>query len=408
MSRFPSPRVAALPFILIPVLGLSGCQVPTVAVTPPPPQAPVVPPPLPPPPPPVAVGPHEHLVDTTGRVDIALLVPLSGQMAPIGRDMLDAAQLAIIELGDDKIALTPKDTKGTAAGAAEAARRAIAEGAKLLVGPLTASEVEAVQPLAQAAGVNVLAFSNVTRVAGGNVFILGFLPQQEAKRIADYAHSNGLNHLAVLAPSSDYGQLTADSFKAAGEADGAEVAPVEFYTPTASDLKPVVKHLAANGKYGFNGLLLAEPDPARLKTVAASLPAAEIDPTKVRLLGTSRWDTPTVGEEPALVGGWYAAPPPEARAAFDQHFTEGFGHGPQRLATLAYDAVGIATVLERTPGADFSTRALENPSGFAGADGIFRLLPDGTAERGLAVLQVEHGGVTIVSPAPQSFEATGQ
>ena len=407
MSRFPSPRVAALPFILIPVLGLSGCQIPTVAVTPPPPQAPVVPPPSPPPPP-VAVGPHEHLVDTTGRVDIALLVPLSGQMAPIGRDMLDAAQLAVIELGDDKIALTPKDTKGTPGGAAEAARRAIAEGARLLVGPLTAAEVEAVQPLAQAAGINVLAFSNVTRVAGGNVFILGFLPQQEAKRIADYAHSSGLNHLAVLAPSSDYGQLTADSFKAAGEANGIEIAPVEFYTPNASDLKPVVKHLAANGKYSFNGLLLAEPDQARLRAVAASLPAAEIDPTKVRLLGTSRWDTPTLSQEPALVGGWYAAPPPEARAAFEQHFTEAFGHAPQRLASLAYDALGIAAVLERTPGADFSTRALENPSGFAGADGIFRLLADGTAERGLAVLQVEHSGVTTVSPAPESFQSTGQ
>jgi branched-chain amino acid transport system substrate-binding protein len=407
LPRYPSPRVAALPFALILALGLSGCVQPTVPVSVPPPQAPVAPSPLPPP---VAgpVAPHEHLVDTAGKIDVALLVPLTGSMAGLGRDMLDAGQLAVIELGDDNIVLTPKDTKGSPAGAADAARRAIAEGAKLIVGPLTAAEVEAVQPLAQAAGINVLAFSNVAKVAGGNVFVMGFLPQQEAKRVALYAQSTGLGQLAVLAPSNDYGQLAADAFKAAGEAAGATVAPVEYYTPGLSDLRAVVKHAAANGKFGFGAMFLPEPDQARLRTVAAALPAAEIDPTKIRLLGTSRWDAPTLGQEPALVGGWYAAPPPEARANFQQHFAEAYGHTPQRLATLAYDAVGVAAVLERTPGSDFSVRGLENPSGFAGADGIFRLLPDGTAERGLAVLQVERGGVTTVSPAPESFEATGQ
>lgn len=367
------------------------------------------------PPPPVAAPvappkPQEHLVDTSGKTDIALLVPLTGppDLARLGRDLLDAGQLAVIELGDSNIVLTPKDTKGSAAGAADAARRAIAEGAKLIVGPLTQGEVAAVQPLAQAAGINVLAFSNVAKIAGGNVFIMGFLPQQEAKRIAQYAGSTGLAQLAVLAPSNDYGELTADAFKSAGEASGATVAPVEYYAANLSDLHAVVKHEAANGKFSFNALFLPEPDQTRLRVAAAALPAEGIDPTKIRLLGTSRWDAPNLGQEASLIGGWYAAPPPEARANFDQHFTEAFGRPPQRLATLAYDAVGVAAVLERTPGADFSTHALENPSGFAGADGIFRLLPDGTAERGLAVLQVEHSGTTTISPAPESFEATGQ
>jgi branched-chain amino acid transport system substrate-binding protein len=411
LPRFPSPRVAALSFILIPALGLSGCVVPTVPVTPLPPQAPVadVPPP-PPPPAATAAPPHEHLVDTTGKIDVALLVPLSGppEMTRLGHDLLDAGQLAVIELGDDNLVLTPKDTRASPAGAADAARRAIAEGAKLLVGPLTAAEVEAVQPLAQAAGINILAFSNVTKVAGGNVFIMGFLPQQEARRVALYAQSTGLDHLAVLAPSNDYGQLAADSFKTAGDAAGIKIDPVEYYAPGLGDLHAVVKHIAASGKFSFTAVFVPEPDQGRLRTIAAALPAAEIDPTKVRLLGTSRWDAPSLGQEPSLVGGWYAGPLPDARANFEQHFAAAYGHTPQRLATLAYDAVGVAAVLERTPGADFSAKALENPSGFAGADGIFRLLPDGTAERGLAVLQVEHNGVTVVSPAPESFEPVGQ
>jgi hypothetical protein len=62
-------------------------------------------------------------------------------------------------------------------------------------------------------------------------------------------------------------------------------------------------------------------------------------------------------------------------------------------------------VLQKTPGSSFSTTALTNPSGFAGPDGIFRLMQDGTTERGLAVLQVERKGTTVVSPAPETFQA---
>jgi hypothetical protein len=36
-------------------------------------------------------------------------------------------------------------------------------------------------------------------------------------------------------------------------------------------------------------------------------------------------------------------------------------------------------------------------------DGIFRLLPDGRTERGLAVLEIRRDGIAVVDPAPQSF-----
>ena len=48
---------------------------------------------------------------------------------------------------------------------------------------------------------------------------------------------------------------------------------------------------------------------------------------------------------------------------------------------------------------------LTNASGFAGIDGVFRFRPDGTNERGLAVLRVSpHGGQVISPAAAQSFQ----
>jgi branched-chain amino acid transport system substrate-binding protein len=356
--------------------------------------------------------PLDRLVDVGGKINVALLLPLSapGRIGVLGRDMLDAAQLALDELADDGLALTPKDTKGTPDGAAMAARRAIAEGAQLIVGPLTAAEIEAVRPVAQQAGINVLAFSNVSQEAGNGVFLLGVLPQDEVQRIIRYAFSTGIDHFAVLAPANAYGQLATEAAKTAVGDVGATLDVSGFYEPSAADLRQAEKRLGASP--GFGALLLPDPDAPRLKNAASLLPAFGVDPTKVRLLGTGGsgegWEANNLGTEATLNGGWFAAPPAEARAGFEQRFLAAYGRKPQRLSTLAYDAVGVAAVLERTPGAGFSAAALTNPSGFAGADGIFRLLPDGTAQRGLAVLQIERSGVTVVSPAPETFEQTGQ
>jgi ABC-type branched-subunit amino acid transport system substrate-binding protein len=390
------------------ILALSGCVMEEETLPSRPPVQQVMVPPTPPPSPSPAEpsGPPVRRVDLGGKTDIAVLLPETGQGAAIGRDMLDAAQLALAELGSDDLALTPKDTKGTPEGAAAAARAAIADGAKLIIGPRTAGETQAVAPIAQAAGIAVLSFSNQARIGGNGVFVLGFLPEQEARRLADYAVSTGIKSFAVLAPADAYGQLVTESFRAAVGADGGSIQQVQTYDPASHDPRPAIDALAAD-KNGFQGLLLPEPTAARLEAVAAVLPAYKIGQPDIRLLGIDGWDAPNIGAQPALVGGWYVAPSPDARAGFVERFTRTYGHAPGRLATLAYDAVGVAAVLQKTPGAGFSVQALTNPSGFAGADGIFRLRPDGTSERGLAVLEVAQDGPTVVDAAPESFRAAG-
>lgn len=349
----------------------------------------------------------EDKLGLAGRTSVAMLLPLSGPNAAIATDMQDAALLAIEELAGPSLAVTVKDTLGTPDGAAEAARQAVAEGAKLIIGPLTAAEAQAVKPIASAGQINVVCFSNVARIAGDGLFVMGFLPQQEVKRVVDYAHSTGINHFAVIAPSDAYGQLAADAYQAAIVADGATVDPPELYQPGLSDLPDVIKHLSADGQFTFAAVLIPSGG-AALKQVAAQLSGAGVTLPKVRLLGTGLWDNGNLSSEPTLVGGWYAAVPKRARTQFEQRFDAAYGHPPQRLATLAYDAVALSAVLARSNGGDFSTTALTNESGFAGADGLFRLKSDGTNERGLAVLEIEQSGTSVISPAPESFQTVGQ
>ena len=340
------------------------------------------------------------------KLKVALLLPLSGPNASFGGGMLDAAQMALFDVADDRLELAPQDTKGTPEGAADAARTALTDGAKLIIGPLLAAEVEAVKPLAQAANVPVLAFSTSTQLAGDGTWLIGFLPKAEIDRVVDFAHAKGASRFAALAPRTPYGEITVDALRDAAQRDGANVARIEFFDPAGPQLTQTVQKFAATNT-GMDALLLPEGG-TRLKTLAPLLPYYKIEPDKVHFLGTGLWDEPGTGSEPALVGGWYAAPTPGARADFEKRFNDVYHRAPPRLATLAYDATALAAVLAHSGAGDFSAAAITNPSGFAGVDGIFRLLPDGLVQRGLAVIEVHKDGNTVIDPAPETFQAATQ
>jgi ABC-type branched-subunit amino acid transport system substrate-binding protein len=414
--RWPYARLAAAACLLASALAIASCaelKIPSFQQGP---QAtpPGTPQTVPPSAPPVAVTPQAEelppvappVTSVPGKVNVALLLPLSGPSGALGKAMLNAAQMALFDLANDRLELLTRDTQGTPAGAAAAAQSVIASGAQLILGPLLAGEVEAVRPLARAAHVPVIAFSTAAQLAGDGIYLMGFTPGEEIARVTAYAHAHGHERFAVLAPRSPYGQVVADAVRAAVAANGATLVRVELYDPALGDVAATVRSFAAQG-LDYDALFLPEGD-GRLKTLAPQLPYFDIDPDEVKFLGTGLWDEPGLGTEPSLDGGWYAAPPPALRAAFEQRYREFYKTSPPRLATLGYDATALAAVLSRgSQGADFSDATLTNPNGFSGVDGIFRLRPDGLVQRGLAVLEVHRGAGTVIDPAPKSFQAIG-
>jgi ABC-type branched-subunit amino acid transport system substrate-binding protein len=407
----------AAPFATLAAAALEACVPPTVP-------APLAVPPLPyatpsPMPPPPATA-------RTGPVKIGLLLPLSGPNAELGKAMLDAAELALFEKGGDRLTLVPRDTKGTAGAAADAARSAIADGVGIILGPLLAAEVEAVKPIAADGHLNVIAFSTVTRLAGGNTFLMGFLPKEEVVREVGFARDRGLARFAALAPNSPYGHVAVDALRDAAAATGASLTDAEFYDPGEGDATAAIAHLlpAASPAAGAGiaaGTAAPEPRPAprfdalllpeggqRLRRIAQEIRLAELDTKAVRLLGSGLWDEPGIGSERALDGGWFAASPPAPRQDFERRYRATYGRDPPRLASLGYDAAALAATLAQGPEErPFSRQAILDPQGFAGIDGRFRFTPYGLIQRALAVLEIAPSGNVVVSPAPESFQNLG-
>lgn len=364
---------------------LAGCATPQPTTPPPPPQPPVQPAPVPPP----IVAPPR----------LGLLLPLTGTAAALGADLLDAAQMALFDAGSDDLVVLPRDTGETPEAALAAVRAALADGARLIVGPLFSGATTAVRGIAAANNVPVLALTNDAAAAGTGAWVLGFRPEEQVERVVDYAQGRGLMRLAALVADDAYGQRAAGAFRAAA---GADAVVVTYPVADGSDPSEAIGRLLSLTAGAPDGLLLADGG-LRLQSVMEILRFRGLDPTRVRLLGTARWlDDPDLAGSPLLAGAWVAAVEPAATAAFARRFADLYGRTPSPLAGLAYDATALGAALLNAPG-PVDPATLTTESGFAGRLGIFRLLPNGLAEHGLAVLELGDGAPFVLDPAPRLF-----
>lgn len=349
--------------------------------------------------PPPAPEPSATALPTdTGRHRIALLVPLSGDTSAVGQAIANATTMALLDTGADNLRITTYDTS---AGIGGAAQRAIADGNKLILGPLTADAVPTVQAAARPAGVPVIAFANDASVASADVFVIGHLPEQSIRRTVAYARSRGAARFAVLAPEGDYGTRSVAALENALRDFGGALARKESYARGNTSIVSAAARLRAAG--GFDTVLVA--DSARLGIDAAG----EINRqarTRARILGTELWSgEAALARTPALEGALFSAVSDQRFRRFADSYASRFGNQPYRVATLGYDAVLLTLRVARDwkVGSPFPKGELYDRGGFLGVDGAFRFSRNGVVERALEVREVRGGEITAVDPAPAGF-----
>jgi ABC-type branched-subunit amino acid transport system substrate-binding protein len=355
-------------------------------------------------PPPQTAEPAAAANIGQGQVRVGLILPLSaqGNAGIAAQSMKNATEMAIAEFKNPNIQLLVKDDGGTPQGAQAAAQQAISEGAEIIIGPLFAEAVRAVGGVARQRGIPVIAFSTDVSVATNGVYLLSFLPETDVKRIVDYAISRGKRSFAALMPDSAYGAVVEAAFQQEVSRRGGRIVVLEKYPLDPGKLAEPVRRVAQAAAH-VDSIFIPDGGDA-VPQVVAALGAGGVNLKRVQLLGTGLWDDQRVFSDKALDGGWYAAPEQAGFRSFSERYRAHYNSEPVRTATLAYDAVALVAALVKTQGAQrFSEQVLTNSSGFAGIDGVFRFRPDGTNERGLAVLRVTPGGGQPVSPAPKSF-----
>ena len=347
------------------------------------------------------------------EVTVSLLLPLSGKKSELGHSMLKAAQMALFDVGSTDFRLIPRDTKSTTAGAAAAAKAAVRNRDALILGPIFSEDLRAVKPVVRVSKTPVISFTTDWTLADANTYVMGFLPFTQVARVTRYAQSRGYSKMSVYAPDTEYCDVVIRTL----QRTGVPISYVGRYPSGQTDLLYLVEEFAAIGQdsSSYNQLdfdmLMLPLGSEGLRTLVTLLETSGIDQSKVKFLGTGLWDDAVLTRDPALFGGWFAAPDPRMRADFEKRFQKNYDEQPMRLSSLAYDATALAAVLARYrhggSGSPYTRNALANQRGFSGVDGIFRFRSDGLSERGLAVLEIRSGKTFVVDPASTAFVLSG-
>ncbi len=376
-------------------------------------------------------------------VKVAILLPLSGQQAKLGQAMLNAAQMALFDLGHKSFDLRPYDTMGIPAGARNAARNALRDGAELILGPVFSSSVKAAKQVIKNTNINMIAFSTDWLLADSHTYLIGFLPFDQVERVMYYASYTGLKRICVISPSDAYGSAVISAYQALAPRIGIENPCIRQFSARKHSLSTALRDLSNyNQRQAIKKAKEQElieqgktPEQARMiiatteetqeelpfdailmpvggslaREVGSYLSSYDLPPEKVRRIGTGLMDDISLAQDKYLKGAWFASPEPQSRGKFEHRYNQFYRKTPPRLASLAYDATALATILARIGLKEngrpaYDRASITNPNGFSGIDGIFRFRPDGLVERGLAVLEYKDGNISVIDSAPKTFQ----
>ena len=344
--------------------------------------------------PPVVVTPDP--LDSLHRV--ALLLPITGPDADVGQSLANATALA---LADTKVTNIRLITYDTALGVDAATRRAIADGNKLILGPLRGDNVLQAAAIARPAGVPIISFSNDIGVAGQNVFLLGHLPNQSIDRVVRYAKTQGYNRFGGIVSNNVYGQRALSNLTNSVRSVGGTLVGIQEVDGSAASVDAATRRLGAMGQ--IDAVLVADSGRVAVVTVP-SLRKHGLKNAKI--LGTDLWNIDgSLASSSNMYGAWFASVSDTLYNQYATKYRSRYGRSPLRLSSLGYDSVLLVARVARNwkPGSKFPVSQLTDPQGFIGVDGSFRFMPNGLTERTLEVQEIQAGKFVTINAAPATF-----
>ncbi|RVD71738.1 ABC transporter substrate-binding protein [Mesorhizobium sp. M4A.F.Ca.ET.029.04.2.1] len=336
----------------------------------------------------------------TGPAKITMLLPLSapGSAGEDGRKMLDAAKLAMADLGNNLLTLTVEDTRGDPGQAKDLAIKAITTGSKVVIGP---TELPAAQHIAKLSGSTrppVLALAD-NFAGGAGVYAVRLSEADSAAAGAAAVAAKGAKKFVLLVAAGSDAAAIEKRVANGLSIYGAALAVTLPYAPADGGAKAV----------NDMGSLVEAPDAVIVASGDASptpllapLKAKGIPGKTVSLIGTNRWlERPM---DPSFEGAYIATLDQGETGPIADRFNATFHYPADVNVAYAYDMVALTAGVVSAVGPNgFSKQVLENASGFRGSTGLFRFRADGSSQRTMPFYRVEKGALKLVEKSTAGF-----
>ena len=353
------------------------------------------------------------------KIKIGLLVPITGENSNVGKQIIQAVQLALKDIKNDQIEIYPRDTQSDPKKTLRSAIELKQLGINLVVGPVF---YENLIYLEDVDDVTFLSLTNKTLDLPKNVISSGINSTSQINAIKKFIELNEIKKSIFLIPNLNYDleikkgikdskikifkqyfydneptKLTKQIEKITNYAIRKQNLIDEITSLENSD-DPVKERKIENlkkrytlGNLKFDSVIITDFDES-LKSVITSLLYTDVSPKDYYLITLNQWFDESLLKETALQPIFYPSINKKNLDNFNKKFFQEFDEYPNHLSLLSYDLIGLIYYLSLKNDLSEINKSFKSQSTFKGKIGIFDI-KDNKINHKLNFYQIDQGSL---------------
>ena len=356
-------------------------------------------------------------ISKENKIKIGLLVPLSGDNAELGKQIINATKIALKDINSNKIEIYPKDTQSDPNKTLNSANELAQMGINLIIGPIF---YENLIYLDEVDNVTFLSLTNKTLDLPKNVISTGINSTSQLNTIKKFIELTKIKKSIFLIPNLNYNLEIKEGIKNS---------KIKIYKKYYYDIEPTkltkqiekitnyeirkqnlfdeitrlensedpnkeikiskLEKRYTLGNLNFNSVIVADFDES-LKSVITSLLYTDVSPKNKYFITLNQWFDESLINETNFQPIYYPSINKKNLEDFKKKFYKEFNHNPNHISLLSYDLVGLIYYLSLKNNLLDINKVFKSKNSFKGKIGIFDI-KDNKINHRLNFYMVEKG-----------------
>ena len=334
------------------------------------------------------------------KIKIGVLVPLSGENASLGKQILNSIRMALIDIKNNDIEIYPKDTRSDPDITLRSALEFEKMGISLVIGPVFHKNL---LYLDKVKNITFLSLTNKTLDLHKNIISSGINSSSQLNTIKKFLEKNDIKKTIFLIPNSNYDLEVKKGIKKS---------KIKLFKQYSYDIDPtkltkqiekitnygirkqnlldeisrveksddpnkekIIENLEKKytlGKVKFDSVVIADFDES-LKSVVTSLLYTDVSPKNKFIITLNQWFDESLLKEKNLQPIYYPSINKQNLDDFTNKFFKKFNYKPNYLSLLSYDLIGLIYYLSLKNETLEISKSFKTQNTFKGKIGVFEI-----------------------------------
>ena len=300
---------------------------------------------------------------------VGLLVPFSGEYKNLGNSIMFSIQMALNEIGDDKLIIIPRDSgSGDKIKLNQSITEIINEGAKIIIGPISHNDFSVANKYKE---IIFISPSNLQPNINKNIISIGISLESQLGALNKFIKKQNKKKTVILYPNNEYTEILDQKIKSLNLKNykifkynpdpkvlTGEIEKLTNYSQRKrnlelrkkilekkEDIKSVAELKSLEQKYtlgpvSFDSLIIIDFGNS-LKSVLTSLIFSDVNQDDVLITTVNQWFDKSIFLENSLNRLFYPSVNYKNFQKYNKKYFKTFNIQPSEITVLTYDALGL-------------------------------------------------------------------